>query len=287
MANNKYWDGTIQANLRGDQVHTEWARKAGGGNRVKILNVAFRIFYNARQQIKNLPLASRSAATRDLEFCANKGWGFGVHSLAEAFDHMSRGNGEWSDENQTYRGTQPYYCCPDWFVQIYVPNAADNFLKHIDVKLKEAKKSADAMLDAAKALPDAIEKSGDWKRVHDILDTIKETAEWSNRLLLFKLPMDEVAEKLGESAEHIATGIAEGVKALGKIATAIETYDRATAAGMSRPAGAALGALQALMEEVPVFGEAYAAVIGGIPYTAQFLQERHDQVMIAIEAASR
>jgi hypothetical protein len=279
MAINLYWMGTKQASLRADQVTAKWISDPTCRVGLEVLNKAFEIFYCSRKSIQACPhSADRAALTVELEDAANSGWGFGVHDMDDAFAHLEKNKGGWTDGlTEQCRSWSIYQVHLGW-----APTSAVNFLTALDKKVEESRNAADALIKDANNLPDILGQSQkDWNKVHETLENMKKRTGWAKRILCFK----PVAKKVGDGAGEMAGAVGDGVEALDGIASAIEDYDRATRAGMSRNEALALTALKKIAEKVPVFGEGYAAVIGGIPNTMELVRGWHDRTMVAIESA--
>jgi len=302
-----YWHGKEKAVITScskewqPALHQEW---------LKIVTQAFEVYFTAR---KNLDKCTDSKLTKsmrdDLEYCANVGCNrllSGVLGLKEAFEHLAKNNGCWSDPIGTYE-VMPFYHQKEWSVYkpywVHGHRAGVRFMEAFDEKTKEGIDALAKLQAQIQKLQGVKDKAGklterEARSTAEILKTIKEISEKVEKTLWWVAQAEQLAEVAEASAKikafaenlekcsrYIEKFNTPAGKALGKgtaiaddIVKGYDTYQRATAAGMSEGAAATLATLQKAMEYVPVFGKLYAEVLGGIPNTTDMIQKRSDEL---------
>jgi hypothetical protein len=286
--------------LEAEDVKCKWMTSdAKATYRLNVLNKAFEVFYNARQALKCCDGKTKTALSKVLEECSDKGWGRGVTCLDNAFNHLDKNKSKkikWTDDNVKH--PQPYKKVWDGFNQLGfwgdAPEGAVNFLNALEEKLTEDGEAIAGLMEDVKSLPELLDAGEvNWKKISESLEKAEKKCDKASRALLFTSAIAAKIKRTEDASEILAEGseyfekVGKGVKAAGEIADAINDYKRGCRAGMSKPQAVAFVALKTVMNKVPVFGEGYAAVIGGIPDTMRFFQEQHDRTMAAIEAAGK
>ena len=104
MANeNYYWLGNSCIYLTRDMIHKKckWAHGNYSGNQIAFVNLAFKTFYDARNNIKKYgDPVHRDDMTKHLENIATNGSGWGVNDMKEACEHVLSTQGDeysWTD----------------------------------------------------------------------------------------------------------------------------------------------------------------------------------------------
>ncbi len=156
MQPNIYSEGAQQASLSRDQIQAGWGRGDGAGARIRVLNEAFRLYHRYRNRIERLARrdwGTSWAMLRELEDAGDTGWDSGVQDLDDAFQHLIKNSGQWTDQSsRAYWGLNE----PSVYrVQVLdAPAAAANFLAAVNGKLKrlgdlaaEFRYTAQALLD--------------------------------------------------------------------------------------------------------------------------------------------
>jgi hypothetical protein len=293
---NDYWLAREKAFVKPEQCRAWKNLDAFHQNSLDCLNKAFETYYIAR---KNLELCQDSKEkgpmVSELEECAKVGgsWIIGSRSLKQAFEHFAK-YGNWTDD-----ALDVYYAKP-WSLWSGIDHytkgvtAGVNFLTAFDAKCQKSMEAILAFESQAQKLNDAGELDklteegvrSRGVRIAEIIKDIHEKAEdaekflwWTARStealdsLRFAFGSDweafakaaEACEKCHGYLEKFGGPLGKGVGAADNIVKGYETYQRATRAGFSEGAAAAIATLQKAMEFVPVFGELYANVLGAVP----------------------
>jgi hypothetical protein len=97
---NRYWVATDKALIPDlSSVSAAWSRGEYCGNRLRMLNGAFEIYYLLRTSIyRCTDSALRTAMLGELDDAGSKGWGLGVQDMDDAFQHWLK-PGNWTDNN--------------------------------------------------------------------------------------------------------------------------------------------------------------------------------------------
>jgi hypothetical protein len=215
--------------------------------------------------------------------------------------------GNWTDD-----ALDVYYAKP-WSLWSGIDHytkgvtAGVNFLTAFDAKCQKSMEAILAFESQAQKLNDAGELDklteegvrSRGVRIAEIIKDIHEKAEdaekflwWTARStealdsLRFAFGSDweafakaaEACEKCHGYLEKFGGPLGKGVGAADNIVKGYETYQRATRAGFSEGAAAAIATLQKAMEFVPVFGELYANVLGAVPEITQLAQNHVDEI---------
>ena len=119
---NPYWTGEKHAKLTKELIDADWKEGRYGDNRIKAVNRAFCIWYWGRKAAND---AGSQAMHQSLEECGTSGWGFGVSDLEDAFNHLERKSGYWTDNDTTTLNCLGAYVTE-------VPVAIESFLSAVD-----------------------------------------------------------------------------------------------------------------------------------------------------------
>lgn len=281
-----YWEGKELATISAEQIDPpELKRKADA------MNLAFRLYYNGMNFAKACEIKLRDILIADLRDAATDGWGAGVSDLEEAFVHLEKNNGRWTDTNSNfYTGGPTGVGAVAGYGNFTTASAIRNFLSAIDSR---AAKIRELLQEHAAAGDKVAEASSNpnwnkvgtpqWEKVGDGLSKIKTVTENIQRFLWLAPKADE---PIGEIANK---GLEIGGKFLSAASdtrAAVEMFTKAKQAGYSDGAAALLTALQKGMGSIPVLGELYGEAIGLIPgITAgigAIAERQRNQIRIAL-----
>jgi len=303
-----YWDGITKADIPPNKSSSEW-QTGLHQEWLKILIRSFDIYYTSRKNVKQCSdLKKRKSMVADLEACADAGSTIrsGVFSVKEAFKHLASNDGCWKETialNQT-----KFYHEKDWsiFKTFWKQGhrAGVNFMEAFDEKTKEgidALAKFQAHAQKLQGLSQKAEKLAEKeaRSAAETLKTIKECSEKVEKLLWLTARAEEIAEvaevagkiktfadnveKCSKYVESFNKSLATGFSVADDVTKGYDTYRRATAAGLSEGAAATIAALQKAVEFVPIFGELYSEVLGGIPETTDMIQKRNDELKLAMQ----
>lgn len=284
---NKYWNGTEHAVLRKSDVRANWINASQGARGLKVTNKAFCIWYHARQTTRK---ASDRKMTKSLVDCGTTGCGFGVDDLEEAFAHLIKNNGKWTDNTSTsfmYNGKSGDYTGSGRGLHIphdSMPPSCSRFLGAVDKvlpKLQTAMRSYQtqcAALQSIRLKPTS--PKSDWEKLNENLGKMKKAAEKVSKyawlappVLTFKLPSNTAGWKtirsVEEATEKLSRRMDQSVKfldAVGKINDSLTIYVQATQAfDGDRRMGVAFAGLSLALTYVPVLGGFYGEIVKRIP----------------------
>ncbi len=278
---NKYWDGDEHAVLKKEDVSASWG--SGHPRRIDAANRAFCIWYHGQKTLsENVTSKSWSLMFKSMNDCGRTGWGFGVSDLEEAFDHLIKNNGKWTDNNTAnyYGGKGKSY---KWGLISDVPEGCANFLTAVDNQLPKLKKAITEYQKSCQALQTIkLTKSpSDWEKVKTHVDNIKTSIDYGVKPLTWimpatitaHLPINSNTLPRMNNIEDLADGIySRAGKAVtfldtvGKIHDCMTIYVDATKAfDGDRRVGVAFAALSYALTFVPVLGGFYGAIVQKIP----------------------
>ncbi|MCB1024207.1 MAG: hypothetical protein KDB79_07450, partial [Acidobacteria bacterium] len=174
---NKYWKGLEHAVLKKEDVSANWINTRSGLKGLAATNKAFCIWYHGRKTTGD---AFSTRMTKSLEDCGTSGWGLGVNDLEEAFAHLIKNNGKWTDNTSSsfmYNGKLG----GGMIDSSSIPPSISEFLSAVDKllpKLTEAMtkyQTSCAQLQSIKLTPTS--PPSDWEKMNKTLGTIKSAAE--------------------------------------------------------------------------------------------------------------
>jgi hypothetical protein len=270
-----YWEGQQRAVV----TSFNYSDYGVDANRsMEAINLAFAAYFAGMQYVKALNLAKAGAGAKplaDLRDAASSGWGFGVHDLEDAFRHVAKSNGTWTDTNNAqYFGSFGKFSS-------FVPLAAANFFKAIDARIAAAralqqKQSAAKQAIEGAAGPDAkpvwVALAGHVKTVGEGLGEFEKymwlipatIASKSTNMAFTAADHLEVVEKVNEFAGVFLTAASE-------TKSACESFDNAMRAGYATREAVLLTGLQRLAGFLPVLGDFYSQAIGLIPTVSEIM----------------
>ncbi len=274
---NQYSNGSTLAELSQNQITASCGRGEYCGARIQVINEAFRLYYRYRRAIEPLSRTNWNAywaMWRELEDAGDTGWGIGVCDLDDAFDHLIRNGGRWTDEN-----TKPYWGLnlPSVYrQQIFdAPMAAANFLTAVNGKLRRLANLLDRYRNVA-------QRPGE---VQGKLRELREIAEEA-QTLAWILPEEgtpedlydrliEGLDRLNQAVEVLETmgvGFRRSVQTvltvsdwLTRADEAARTFVSAREAGMDSRVAAAWAVLGQAVSYVPVLGGFYSEIVNQAP----------------------
>lgn len=277
---NKYWNGTEHAVLKKTDVQAGWINTPYGSKGLKATNKAFCIWYHGRKTTND---AFSALMTRSLEDCGKTGWGMGVNDLEEAFAHLIKNNGKWTDNTSSsfmYNGKVG----GGMIDSSSIPPSITEFLTAVDKmlpKLEAAMKTYQtecAQLQSIKLLPSS--PKSDWEKMNKNLGKIKSAAEkvsnyaWlAPPVLTANVPNTSAGWKtinsVQDATEKLTKRMDQTVKflgAVGKITDGLTMYVQATQAFQGdKRMGVAFAGLSLALTYVPVLGGFYGEIVKQIP----------------------
>lgn len=272
---NLYWRGDAQAALTPEQVKAPWGRdNASIKKAVELLNFAFEIFYQARQNIKACPNPkTKKKMTEGLEDTATEGMLGDVPDLKTAFEHLAKsdgGNLAWTDDTlSVYEGSQQ----PGFFKDRirHVPSSAVNFLRAVEEKNLMIFVQEQEKIAAAERLTRSTEQSKDGEKLGAALKTIHSSAKRIESLL-WLAPYSITQTKKGKLAIQLFKGaiedgntVATYYDTLDVMDTTIKNYFAYREAGLSEGAAAGLECVRLAVGLIPIFGEFYKEFMSKLP----------------------
>jgi hypothetical protein len=271
-----YWDGGACAGLEKSRVSSKcpWLPgkgMAGSANAYNFINRAFEIFWRARNKIKECPnKKQRRKMTEELEDAGTTGNGWGISDLAEAFDHYVDCDGGWNDTDADTYHPDAKYAVYDGIAA--GPTAIVNFMNALEGKAATLGKGIVEYQTQVEDLANEGSKDG-WDSVGDILDDIN---TWGGRVKKFLWLAPKVVEETTNKVLS-ATGV------LKKIHEGVDTYFTARDAGFPDGTSAAIAALKASMEFVPLLGGLYGKAVDLLPKLkagfGQSVKDRQEKIL--------
>jgi len=262
---NPYWNATKQAKLELKDVSASWAApgKSHSLTRTHVCNRAFEIYYKAKKIIADCPNVQQTTAMdKELSNAATAGWGVGIDDLEEAFEHLHKNNGKWTDNKTTN-----YYGGPNKSINrmlvTEVPVSIVNFLTEVDKgmqKVASATREYNLQLPQFKRASDA----DDWTKLKDYVDKAKSAAEkvhpwmWTDPIAVQRDPM---ITKIGGWTKTTISFL----DVTSKIHDSLTMYTKAQSAGFDARSAGALAALKVACDCVPVLGSFYGKMVEMIP----------------------
>jgi len=245
-----------------------------------VMNNAFRTWHDARSLISNVSdLKIKKLMTAQLNDSGYAGSGPGVDDLNEAFDHLAANGGKWKDSNIYGLTGLGWYaggkiCGISKQAQVgyvKIPESVGNFLDSLNQKaktlakhLKDLEHHGTTALNtvkssgvADKALPKV--GSSQWTQMGEGLKWVDQAHKGATALLWLAM----ADEKGAAAMTHDALGKLFG--AVGKVRGAVESYDKARAAGWTGMEGAAFATICEGMAYLPVLGSYYKAAFETLP----------------------
>lgn len=259
---NPYLYGREQARLTGDQVDAKWK---SDGRSLNLLNQAFEIYYNAYNAVEGI---NDEAMRRSLRKTVNTGnflvvTGCGhLDKLAEAFDHLDKNDGRWTDDE-----TWGYNAGPGDIGANSngpIPLCAANFLSAVNDSMEKLR---DALGSFAKGLGKLKEGNDDsnWKKVGEGLEAVEKYGKYA-KPLLWVAP--ETLSKYGDN-------LLEWNGSILKVYGYADKFMRAAAS--NQPVSELLLAgLSEVLTYAPMIGGFYGRIVSEIPDMARHWTEFMD-----------
>ena len=272
---NDYWNGTRQASLERSQISASWAAPgvAYSGRSIALANRAFEIYYQSHQRISACDEANhRTQMLNSLHDAARSGWGRGIEDLEEAFEHLTRNGGRWTDS-----ATSNYYGGPQKVFQGALtegPVSCVNFLNAVDSKMTELKRILEQYRTQVQRISQA-EQQDDWTTVGNVLTQVK---DWGERAKPFLWWAPNAERHLGTTVTFAG--------ALSNIHSGLTTYTNSRGAGFDPRTSAAIAALRTAVGWVPVLGDFYGAAIDMIPGLTIWFRNLVEDYCRRIDAAA-
>jgi len=284
---NEYWNGSKHAYLKKDDVSANWINASYGNRGLHATNKAFCIWYHAR---KTTNAANSFEMSKTLEDCGYTGWGRGVDDLDEAFKHLIKNNGKWTDNTSgsfMYNGHCGDYMATGNGINVphdAIPPSCRNFLTAVDdmtPKLQKVMQEYQRLLSAIQTIklkPDS--PKSDWERLKDNMETIKKSAEEVSRYLWlapptlqtflpYTTPRRVMINRLSDVTDKLTMRTNQTVKFLdvvGNLHDSLTLYVQATQAFNSdKRIGLAFAGLSYALTYIPVLGSFYGEIVKRIP----------------------
>jgi hypothetical protein len=262
---NKYHHGVVQAKVDQTDVHAAWINLQRADKGLNLLNKAFEIYHLAYNAISDVTDAFLNLELmQSLDKAAKSGrnptsfWG-NVHCLEDAFKHLDKNNGCWTDTNTDfYPGGPDTFVGPQFCSVSIVPSCAVSFLKAVDLNQGKLREYLGNCHDGLKELT---ESADHWEQVGEALKGVEKYSKYVKPLLwLTPKALQEAFDTVVEWDEKI-----DGIH--GKIDTII-------AYGTSNhPAeDAVFQGLVAVLQYVPVIGPSYGKIVAQIPSFATSIE---------------
>ncbi len=277
LSPNKYSNGSQKA------VMTDALMKAPKwqpgqsyyGRGIGLLNIAFKLYYDARTGINSCPDSKQQSEMLDtLEGCATDGWGWGVTDLDDAFQHLIKNNDTWTDTNaRSYSGVFQQSLggpCMD------VPQAAVEFCSSVESKMKTLTQIFTEFNTQSDNVTKAVDTSN-WELIQVALKNMKDNGGKAKKLMW--VAPAKVKDVLGKPLEK-ATSF---VDALNEIDTAVRNIDKYKSVGMNDTAAGGLELMRIAAGKVPVLGAFYSEMIGQLPdffvNMKQVFEDRQNKIL--------
>ncbi len=254
IMSNSYWKGIKQAKLTRSQITASWAMQGvdHSETRINFVNRVFYIYYQSMANIRSFSDENhKRIMLKELEDAATTGWGTGIDDLEEAFEHLCKTNGLWTDDD-----TKNYYGGPNKVFNrpliTDVPTSIVNFADAVDSKME---KLSSVLEDYKKQVQD-LEQSYHgkrWKNLGTALKAVKKGGEVVKPFLWFAPPVET---RLGQ--------VVTFTKVLSNIHKGLTTYSDATGAHM-RDIAPLLGVIRTTLGWVPVLGNFYGKAVEIMP----------------------
>lgn len=247
LAGNKYSLGSEQAFVSAAQMKARWNRDARGLN---FLNLAFETYYKASTSIDACPESDHKVEMRKtLDDCATAGFGLGVCDLDDAFQHLIKTGGNWTDENsKSYSGKfQRLVGGP----VMDGPCAAANFLHCVEQKFKLLTEIITDFNEQSRKVAD----TSNWALIREALKNMKDNGNKAKKVLWLA-----PATVQGPAKTAISF-----VKALDEIDVAVRDIDKLRQVGMNDTAAFSFELAKIVAGKVPVLGKFYGKIIGELP----------------------
>jgi hypothetical protein len=300
-----YWTGIDWAEITAERVDAP-ALKSGpgvGGHTIAGMQLAFDFYYRGMKiidairapegdlphSVYNAVSRAKKAAKDDLQDSARAGWGHGVNDLEEAFEHLAKNGGRWTDNNVRMYGAGGSGSGAINGHGVYTTaQFAYNFFNSIDAKMKAAAEAAQEHMRAADKLAEAAAKDGwnkvgtkQWEQVGEALVKIQHVSDHLQKHLWLVCPKFEVPDVVNDALETCDKFVGAATEVRG----AVEAFDKCQRAGFGTGASALLTVLKTGMGKVPVLGEVYAEAIGLIPEIASGFQAIADRQRMLLNIA--
>ena len=271
----EYIDGDKLAKLTREQVKADWGQGDGSDFRIALANRAFTLYYQAAGSIRKVgDSGHRTSMWRTLSNARAKGFGLGISDLNEAFEHLAKNNGIWTDNN-----TENYYGGPrKCFNRTIVSGAPEGMVNFLDAVDDGMKTLGKVLVDYKDQLEKVTLAAGrdDWETVGTVLghvNTAAETAEpW-----LWTAP----------ATQKWAGRIVTFTDVTGKIHDGATMYVRSKEAGFDNRSAAALTAMRLAVGCLPVLGGFYSKAVEMIPGLVVWYRGLLDQRFRDADRASR
>lgn len=193
---NKYWLGKQQAYVPDYMIDASWARGDGAGNRLRMLNGAFELYYILKKAIDSCPNSEmQSAMGAELTSAGTAGfYQWGVTCMDDAFQHwMKPGNWKANDlktymkANGIFGGQTPNvrgakYCWGLPTNDMPGPACATNFFNSLDSKMADLSGAIRNHNTEVVNLANAIQAK-DAQKTKNTLSTIAKVAKGASKLM--------------------------------------------------------------------------------------------------------
>ncbi len=267
---NKYYHGTFQAKMDRTDVHAAWINLPRADVGLVLLNKAFEIYYLACDAISDVTDDDlRRELSQSINKAANAGWNPSsylgkVNSLTDAFNHLEKKDGCWTDTNtDLYNGGPDTFVGPRFQAVSIVPSCAVSFLEAVD---GNREKLRECLGNCNGGLKELTESADHWDQVGAALKGVEKYSKYLKPLLwLTPKTLQEAFDTVVEWDEridrihgHIDTIIAYGTS--------------------NHPAEDAIfQGFVAVLQYVPVIGPSYGKIVAEIPNFAGNMEAFADE----------
>ena len=274
----QYWTGGRKAHLTAADVTPKKIREHSHFQfALAVMNNAFDIFYSARQMIKEVhDSQTKRSMTRELESAGRTGWGMGINDLNEAFGHLARTGGKWTDDNEGWGSNMGWFSAGKvgghsrgtGIGYVHIPVSIANFLDALTGKsaklnkdLQTFRQKGSVVIQKVTVGDQVLPKVGtpEWNQFGNTLKDVSQVNDGLKCLLWLASVSKQSRTRI--SSEHLGTVLGT----IGKVRSAVDNFDKAARAGMDAVEAAAFTAICEGIGAIPVLGSFYQEAFGLIP----------------------
>jgi hypothetical protein len=254
MTFNDYSSGARQAKVEESQMKAApWQRgQQYYGRGIKLLNVAFEVYYNAKTGINACSDGKhKEEMTSQLEDCATEGWGFGVADLDDGFQHLVSNQGNWTDASKRFYSGK-FQGLAGGMADI--PACAYQFLTAVESKFKLL---TEAFTDYDKQTGLILQglDTSNWAQIEVALKSMKDNASKAKKVIW--LAPATIKDAAGKAFTF--------VDLLADIDQAVRDVDKLKQAGLNDQAAISLQVVGFVTGKLPILGSFYSKIVGALP----------------------
>jgi hypothetical protein len=260
---HEYWEGYDTIALTSQMVHADWGKNP---NAVAFANLAFKVYYDARRNIKTSK--HQGKMLKALHDAATEGSGPGNwNDLKEVFDMLGRpgaDRNQWrdgsTDEYRHAATTMPVNQTIWKKCTLQAPSASVKFLQKMDANMHKLGAIVVQQDEQVKlVVKGAKDPARNWKLIGKALGVVKTGAD--NATSFLWLAPDKVQLRVGRV--NVIGGTFLGT--VDKIYNAANDIGKYTKQGYSTLDATQLSALKTALSFLPILGGFYAGAIDLIP----------------------